>query len=90
MYTRRTRGEMCARHAAVVEEAAAGASPARRESLLLLYRRSLEHQVRVFDAAWALEGRWPGGRDAYALRAVRAAAGSRPNDTSPGAKPPVS
>ncbi|GHJ31101.1 MULTISPECIES: TenA family protein [Streptomyces] len=76
MYVRRTRTEMCAAHAAVVEEAAARGDEADREALLRLYRRSLEHQVRVFDAAWTLEGAWPGGGAAHAsVAASRAAAG---------------
>jgi thiaminase/transcriptional activator TenA len=62
MYTRRARTEMCGAHAAVLE-AAPGSE---HESLLALYQRSLEHQVRVFDAAWELAGAWPGGRRARA------------------------
>ncbi|WP_127201711.1 hypothetical protein [Streptomyces sp. Z26] len=72
MYTRRTRTEMCAAHARVVEEAAAEGGPAERAALRRLYRRSLEHQVRVFDAAWGLDGEWPGGAVARAARAVGA------------------
>jgi thiaminase (transcriptional activator TenA) len=62
IYVRPTRRQMCAEHAAVIEDAAAKADSAERSHLLWLYRRSLEHQVRVFDAAWALEGDWPGQR----------------------------
>jgi thiaminase len=70
MYVRRTRTEMCAAHAAVMEQAAADGGAAERAELLRLYRRSLEHQVRVFDAAWNLEGRWPGGALADAARSI--------------------
>ncbi|NYT92298.1 TenA family protein [Salinispora sp. H7-4] len=60
MYTRRTRNEMCARHAEVIEQAAETGGDAERCTLRRLYRRSLEHQVRVFDAAWRGERGWPG------------------------------
>ncbi|AQW49561.1 TenA family protein [Streptomyces violaceusniger] len=72
MYTRRTRTEICAAHAHVVERAAAEGGAAERAMLQRLYRRSLEHQVRVFDAAWELDGAWPGGAVAQAARAVAA------------------
>ncbi|MBU7600095.1 hypothetical protein JGS22_021270 [Streptomyces sp. P38-E01] len=72
MYTRRTRTQMCAAHARVVEEAAAEGGAAERAALERLYRRSLEHQVRVFDAAWELDGAWPGGTVARAARATAA------------------
>ncbi|GAB3665552.1 hypothetical protein GCM10027589_30170 [Actinocorallia lasiicapitis] len=69
MYQRATRSEMCRRHADVVETAAAGLDDDGRARLLGLYTRSLQHQVRVFDAAYALAGDWPGGRPCHA-RAV--------------------
>ncbi|MCP2258157.1 thiaminase (transcriptional activator TenA) [Streptoalloteichus tenebrarius] len=68
IYTRRARSEMCAQHANVANEAATRLDEEGRARLLQLYRRSLEHQVRVFDAAWRLEGVWPGGRQAHAMR----------------------
>lgn len=72
MYTRRTRTEMCAAHAAVMEDAAAAGPEAERETLFLIYKRSLEHQVRVFDAAWTLDGVWPGGGRTRAAEVVGA------------------
>ncbi|GAA3434181.1 TenA family protein [Kutzneria kofuensis] len=70
MYTRRTRTRMCAAHAAVLEDAAASGNAAEVETLYQIYKRSLEHQVRVFDAAWTLDGVWPGGGRARAADVV--------------------
>lgn len=70
MYTRRTRSEMCHQHIAVIEAHAAHTDEESRERLLRQYTRSLQHQVRVFDAAWTMAGTWPGGHDAYATRVV--------------------
>ncbi|MFK0160777.1 TenA family protein [Streptomyces sp. NPDC090493] len=84
MYTRRTRTEMCAAHAAVMEDAADAGGRAGRESLFRLYKRSLEHQVRVFDAAWALDGMWPGGGRTRAAEAIGLR--PRPAPTGPGAR----
>ncbi|MGX7826454.1 TenA family protein [Actinokineospora sp. 24-640] len=75
MYTRRTRSQMCAAHRAVVTEEAGRTDDAGREHLFRIYRRSLEHQVRVFDAAWSLEGAWPGGHRCHADQVV---GGARP------------
>lgn len=66
MYTRATRTEMCSQHISVAEDAAKKSDAHARQHLLQLYTRSLEHQVRVFDAAWRLDGEWPGGTRAHA------------------------
>ncbi|MEV0323045.1 TenA family protein [Streptomyces sp. NPDC050658] len=60
VYTRSTRTQMCSQHARVIVEAAGSIAPARRAVLARIYRRSLEHQVRVFDAAFTGEDGWPG------------------------------
>lgn len=60
MYTRRTRNEMREQHFALIEATAAGADDQSRDRMRHIYRRSLQHQVRVFDAAWAMDHRWPG------------------------------
>lgn len=87
MYTRRTRTEMCAAHAMVMEQAAASGTETDREDLFRLYKRSLEHQVRVFDAAWRLDGLWPGGGRPLAVSALDAAKSGGPAPTPPPDQP---
>jgi thiaminase (transcriptional activator TenA) len=70
MYTTRTRSQRRDHHAAVVEDAAARLDESGRARLLQVYRRSLEHQIRVFDAAWSMDGAWPAGTLAYAAAAI--------------------
>ncbi|WP_063048374.1 TenA family protein [Nocardia arthritidis] len=60
MYTRRTRNEMREQHFALIEATAATADSVARDRMRQIYRRSLEHQVRVFDAAWVMDQQWPG------------------------------
>lgn|GEM_PF-2045214 len=81
MYIRATRTRMCAEHMAVVEDAAGRADAGGRRRLQLLYTRSLEHQVRVFDAAWQLDGSWPGGARAYARTVIENARSAAPAAT---------
>ncbi|MGW1729054.1 TenA family protein [Streptomyces sp. NPDC002306] len=71
MYKRVTRTEMCDQHAAVIETAAQRMDQTERDHLLQLYTRSLQHQLRVFDAAYHQSGSWPGGQLCYAQQVIK-------------------
>ncbi|MGW6217023.1 TenA family protein [Streptomyces sp. NPDC055109] len=70
MYKRATRTQMRDQHVTVVEAAATHMDQDQRDRLLNLYTRSLHHQLRVFDAAYHLDGSWPAGRACYAQQVI--------------------
>jgi len=63
IYVQRAVHRMAEAHATVMEHEAARTDDAGRDHMKLLYLRSVQHQVDVFDAAWDLDVRWPGERD---------------------------
>ncbi|MET9295493.1 hypothetical protein [Streptomyces sp. NPDC003077] len=60
IYVQRAVHRMAQVHAEMMETEAARTDEAGRERMKLLYLRSVQHQVDVFDAAWNLDVRWPG------------------------------
>ncbi|WP_206506167.1 TenA family protein [Streptomyces chrestomyceticus] len=60
IYVQRAVHRMAQVHAEMMETEAARTDEAGRGRMQLLYLRSVQHQVDVFDAAWNLDVRWPG------------------------------
>jgi thiaminase len=60
IYVQRAVHRMAEAHAAMMEDRARACDDAGRERMKLLYLRSVQHQVDVFDSAWTLEVAWPG------------------------------
>ncbi len=57
-YANKEGSRMAEAHAAMMDERAA-AGPQEREKMLFAYARSLQHQIRVFDAAYRSYPGWP-------------------------------
>lgn len=57
-YERPEQPEFSNRLVGVFERAMAGATDAEREFARMVFVRSLQHQIEVFDAAWRLEDAW--------------------------------
>jgi thiaminase len=57
-YANKAGSRMAEAHAAVMNERAA-ANPDERERMMFAYARSLQHQIRVFDAAYHAYPAWP-------------------------------
>ena len=55
--------EMTRQHIAVMEAAAADGAEETRKRMKAVFRRSVEYQVRVFDAAWLCSDEWIRLRD---------------------------
>ncbi|MGP4110780.1 TenA family protein [Streptomyces sp. 4N509B] len=64
IYVHRAVHKMASMHSQMMESEAARTDDAGRARMKLLYLRSVQHQVDVFDAAWNLDTRWPGDADA--------------------------
>lgn len=64
IYVQRAVHRMAQVHAEMMETRAASTDDAGRDRMKLLYLRSVQHQVDVFDAAWNLDVSWPGDADA--------------------------
>lgn len=62
IYVHRAVHRMAQEHAAMMEREAARTDEVGRRRMELLYLRSIQHQIDVFDAAWNLDVRWPGER----------------------------
>lgn len=60
IYVQRAVHRMAQAHAAMMEQEAARTDDAGRARMKLLYLRSLQHQIDVFDSAWELAVTWPG------------------------------
>ena len=60
IYVKRAVHRMAEEHAAMMETCAARTDQAGRDRMKLIYLRSIQHQVAVFDAAWELDLAWPG------------------------------
>lgn len=60
IYVQRAVHRMAEAHAAMMEDRARATDQAGRDRMKLLYLRSLQHQVDVFDSAWRLDVDWPG------------------------------
>lgn len=63
IYAQRAVHRMAEVHAAMMEAEAARTDLAGRDRMKLLYLRSVQHQVDVFDAAWHMRVIWPGDGD---------------------------
>ncbi|HEY0449378.1 hypothetical protein [Actinophytocola sp.] len=60
IYVMRAVHRMAEAHANMMEDRATATDQAGRDRMKLLYLRSLQHQVDVFDSAWELDVDWPG------------------------------
>lgn len=60
IYVMRAVHRMAEAHADMMEQESARTDEAGRRRMVLLYQRSVQHQIDVFDAAWNLDVRWPG------------------------------
>lgn len=60
IYVHRAVHRMAEAHANMMEDRAKATDQAGRDRMKLLYLRSLQHQVDVFDSAWELDVDWPG------------------------------
>jgi thiaminase/transcriptional activator TenA len=56
-YANKAGSQMAQAHAAAMNEAAT--APAARQAMMFAYARSLQHQIRVFDAAYQGHAGWP-------------------------------
>ncbi|NQX26266.1 hypothetical protein HQQ81_02740 [Microbacteriaceae bacterium VKM Ac-2854] len=63
IYVLRAVHRMAQVHAAMMEAEAARTDGAGRRRMQLLYLRSIQHQIDVFDAAYSLDHAWPGSRE---------------------------
>lgn len=76
IYVQRAVHRMAQVHAAMMEQEAARTDTAGRDRMKLLYLRSLQHQIDVFDSAWELDSAWPGELAAAPATAVVAGVGT--------------
>jgi thiaminase len=60
IYVQRAVHRMAEAHANMMEDRARATDQAGRDRMKLLYLRSVQHQVDVFDSAWRLDVDWPG------------------------------
>ena len=60
IYVQRAVHRMAEAHAAMMNECAARTDQAGRDRMRLLYLRSIQHQIDVFDAAYTFDHAWPG------------------------------
>lgn len=64
IYVQRAVHRMAEAHASMMEACARRTDQAGRDRMMLLYLRSVQHQVDVFDSAWRLDVAWPGSAPA--------------------------